>query len=234
MLKQPSILIAEDDPAMRAVLRTILSAEGYHVIEAADGADAWLSVQNYPAIQLIVLDLNLPDMDGVKLIAQFTAPGLKVPVIVLSSEGEERRKADALDLGADDYVTKPFSTVEFLARIRAVLRRSAEAAKSRSVFSSGGIVLDPEKRLVTRGGKEVKLSPKGFDLLHLLMSHAGRVLTHSFILEKLWPKGSNVQYLRIYIRVLRQKLEDLPDDPVHIVTEQAVGYYFNYQEPDSS
>jgi two-component system KDP operon response regulator KdpE len=225
-----SVLIVEDDPAMRSVLRTILSAEGYSVIEAADGANAWNTAQNSPSINVIVLDLGLPDMDGVKLIGRFRRLDSNPPVIVLSSEGQERRKVDAFDLGADDYVTKPFSTEEFLARIRAALRRSAQAGENRPLLHFNGIILDSAKRLVTREGKEVKLSPKEFDLLHLLMSHAGKVLTHRFILDQLWPAETNVQYIRIYIRTLRQKLEDVPDRPTYILTEQGVGYYLGLPE----
>src|SRR5262249_17748660 len=146
--------------------------------------------------------------------------GLKFPVIALSANGQERKKVDALDLGADDYVTKPFATEEFLARIRAQLRRSALAGDNFSVIQRGGIVLDPAKRLVRRDGKEVKLAPKEFDLLSLLMSNTGKVLTHSFILGQIWPAETNIQYIRIYIRSLRQKLEEYPDQPSYILTEQ--------------
>jgi two-component system, OmpR family, KDP operon response regulator KdpE len=225
-IAQPSVLIVEDEPAMRSVLRAILATEGYQVVEAADGTNARQMARNHSAVNMVVLDLGLPDMDGLKLVAHFRMLCSKIRIIVLSSDGQERRKVDAFNLGADDYVTKPFGALEFLARLRAALRRIPQKEEKSPVFNSGDIVLDTARRLVTRGGKAVKLSPKEFELLNLLVSHAGKVLTNAFILDQLWGVNADVQYIRIYMRSLRQKLEDLPDQPYHILTEQGVGYRF--------
>ena len=171
----------------------------------------------------VILDLGLPDQDGIAVIRALRAFS-KVPIIVLSSPGDERGKIDALDLGADDYVTKPFGMGELVARIRAALRHGVQGAGAEPVFCSGDLTVDLVHRRVSVGGEEVKLSPKEYDILRLLVIHAGKVLTHRMIMQEVWGAAGDVQYLRIYIRQLRQKLEKTPERPAHIVTETGIGY----------
>ena len=194
--------------------------------EAEDGHTA-LEALRRNAVELLVLDLGLPDVDGFEVIRRLRETGSAVPIIVLSSRGDEAGKVTALDLGADDYLTKPFGVEELLARIRAALRHRLQQQGERPVFRSGDLVVDLVRRIVTVRGTEVKLSPREYDLLRLLVMHAGRVLTHKFILQQLWGGESDVQYLRIYIRALRQKIKSDPERPLqpqHILTEQGVGY----------
>jgi two-component system KDP operon response regulator KdpE len=161
---------------------------------------------------------------GFEVIRRPRETGSTVPIVVLSSRSDEAGKVKALDLGADDYLTKPFGVEELLARIRAALRHRLQQQGERPVFRSGDLVVDLVRRIVSVGGVEVKLSPREYDLLRLLVMHAGRVLTHKFIMQQLWSRETDVQYLRIYIRALRQKIEPDPERPQHILTEQGVGY----------
>jgi two-component system KDP operon response regulator KdpE len=176
------------------------------------------------AIDVLVLDLGLPDLDGFEVIRQLRERGTAVPIVVLSSRTDEAGKVKALDLGADDYVSKPFGVDELLARIRAALRHRLQQQGEHPVFRSGNLGVDLVRRIVTMGGQEVKLSPREYDLLRLLVAHAGKVLTHKFILREVWGSETDVQYLRIYVRSLRQKIEPDPERPQHIVTETGVGY----------
>ena len=217
------ILVIEDEPPIRRLLRTSLGAQGFHVLDAEDGRTA-LELIPREKPEVILLDLGLPDMDGIELIRRLRAGGSKVPIIVLSSRGDERGKVDALDLGADDYVTKPFGMAELVARIRTALRHRVQEAGGEPVFRNGDLMVDLVRRIVTVGGHDVKLSPKEYDILRLLVLHAGKVLTHRTIMQEVWGAGGDVQYLRIYIRQLRQKLEQDPERPRHILTETGVGY----------
>jgi two-component system, OmpR family, KDP operon response regulator KdpE len=217
------VLVVDDEPAIRRFLRTSLSAQGLEVTEAVDAGSA-LDLLRRMAIDLLVLDLGLPDQDGFAVIRQLREGGSTLPIVVLSSRTDEAGKVAALDLGADDYVTKPFGIEELLARIRAALRHRLQQQGERPVFRSGDLMVDLVKRLVTVRGAEVKLSPREYNLLRLLVSHAGKVLTHKFILHELWSGETDVQYLRIYIRALRQKIEPDPEQPHYIRTEQGVGY----------
>ncbi|PWC85612.1 Fis family transcriptional regulator, partial [Azospirillum sp. Sp 7] len=158
------------------------------------------------------------------VIRRLRADGVAAPIIVLSSRADEAGKVEALDLGADDYVTKPFGMDELLARIRAALRHRLQQQGERPLFRSGDLAVDLVRRIVTVRGAEVKLSPREYDLLRLLVAHAGKVLTHRFILKEVWGADTDVQYLRIYIRQLRQKIEAEPERPSHILTETGVGY----------
>ena len=216
------ILIVDDEPAIRRFLRTSLTAQGYEIIEAVTGADALIQLRN--RVDMVVLDLGLPDIDGVDVLSKIRASNLSIPVIILSSRSEETRKVAALDLGADDYVTKPFGIDELLARIRAAFRHQLQEQGERPVFKSGDLSVDLVRRIVTVRDDEVKLTPREYDLLRLLIAHAGKVLTHKFILGALWGPEADVQYLRIYVRSLRQKIEKAPERPQHILTEQGVGY----------
>ena len=217
------VLVVDDEPAIRRFLRTSLTAQGYHVREAENGAAAIDDIRKNPP-DVLVLDLGLPDIDGLEIIKQLREAGSSTPVIVLSSRVDEVGKVRALDLGADDYVTKPFGIEELLARLRAALRHRLQQQGERPIFKSGDLSVDLVRRIVTVKGAEVKLSPREYDLLRLLVAHAGKVLTHRFILREVWGTETDVQYLRIYVRSLRQKIEPDPDRPQLIVTEQGVGY----------
>jgi two-component system KDP operon response regulator KdpE len=218
------ILVVDDEPALRRLLRTSLTAQGYRVLEASTGRGAIESLAR-DAPEVIVLDLGLPDMDGLEVIRKLRAGGAKTPIIVLSSRGDERGKVSALDLGADDYVTKPFGMGELVARIRTALRHrlQQEGAES-AVFVNGELTVDLTRRLVTARGQAVKLSNKQLDILKLLVMNAGKVLTHRMIMQSVWGPEIDVQYLRVYVRQLRQKIEEEPDRPRHILTETGVGY----------
>ncbi|ALJ38584.1 response regulator [Azospirillum brasilense] len=217
------VLVVDDEPPIRRFLRTTLSAQGYDIAEAEDGAGALEAVRRRPP-DLLVLDLGLPGIGGLEVIRRLRADGVAAPIIVLSSRADEAGKVEALDLGADDYVTKPFGMDELLARIRAALRHRLQQQGERPLFRSGDLAVDLVRRIVTVRGAEVKLSPREYDLLRLLVAHAGKVLTHRFILKEVWGADTDVQYLRIYIRQLRQKIEAEPERPSHILTETGVGY----------
>ena len=217
------VLVVDDEPAILRFLRTGLAAQGYIVSEAEEGRAALDAVRRQ-STELIVLDLGLPDMDGCDVIRRIREGGSAIPIIVLSSRDDEGAKVAALDLGADDFVTKPFGIDELFARIRAAQRHRLQQAGERPVFRSGDLSVDLVRRIVTARGVEVKLTPREYELLRLLVSHAGKVLTHRTILRAIWTGETDVQYLRIYIRALRQKLEADPERPVHILTEIGVGY----------
>jgi two-component system KDP operon response regulator KdpE len=217
------ILVVDDEPPIRRFLRTSLSAQGYDVLEAEDGKMA-IDMARRNAIDAIVLDLGLPNADGFEVIRQLRASGSAVPIIVLSSRSDEKGKVESLDQGADDYVTKPFGMEELMARIRAAVRHRLQQEGERPVFKSGDLTADLVRRIITVRGNDVKLTPREYDLLRLLIAHAGKVLTHKFILNEVWGPQTDVQYLRIYVRTLRQKLEANPEQPSLILTEQGVGY----------
>ena len=217
------VLVVDDEPAIRRFLRTSLAAHGYDIVEAENAQDA-LGQLGRNRVDVLVLDLGLPDMDGLEVLRHVRESGSDVPVIVLSSRTNELEKVKALDLGADDYVTKPFGIDELLARLRAALRHRLQQQGERPIFKSGDLAVDLVRRIVTVRDEEVKLTPREYDLLRLLIAHAGKVLTHKFILGALWGPEADVQYLRIYIRSLRQKIELTAERPQHILTEQGVGY----------
>ncbi len=217
------VLIIDDEPPIRKFLRTSLSAQGYNVLEAEDG-ETGLAMLQRNAVDVVVLDLGLPGIDGLEVLKRMRESGSSVPVIVLSSRDDEKGKVTALDLGADDYVTKPFGMEELLARIRAAVRHRLQQEGEKPLFKTGDLSVDLVRRIVTVRGQEVKLTPREYDLLRLLVAHAGKVLTHKFILREVWGSETDVQYLRIYIRTLRQKIEANPEQPSLIQTEQGVGY----------
>lgn len=223
MTPDPKILVVDDEPPIRRLLKTALTAQSWRVEEAADGLEA-LDFLRRNKVDLIVLDLGLPRLEGLDVIRRLRETGNVTPIIVLSSRGDEKGKVAALDLGADDYVTKPFGVEELAARIRAALRHRLQQEGEKPVFQSGPLTVDLVRRIVSVAGEAVKLTPREYDLLRLLVAHAGKVLTHSFILREIWGGESDVQYLRIYIRTLRQKLEADPQRPALILTEQGVGY----------
>src|SRR6201997_796505 len=224
MAKALTVLVVDDEPPIRRFLRTSLGASGYSVIEAEDAAGGLRSLA-VEKPDLVVLDLGLPDKSGLELIAEIRKTST-VPILVLSARHDERSKVEALDLGADDYISKPFGMAELTARLRASLRHAFQAQGELPVFASGDLAVDLVRRQVTRAGREVKLSPKEFDLLTHLVTHAGKVLTHRHLLREVWgpAHSDDVQYLRVFIRGLRHKLEPDPTRPTHILTELGVGY----------
>ena len=216
------VLVIDDEPPIRKLLRMGLQTQGYTTIEAPDGRTALEKLSEEPDI--VILDLGLPDMDGLDLLGKLRARKENVPIVVLSSRGDEAGKVKALDLGADDYVTKPFGTEELLARMRAALRHQLQVHGERPVFRVGDLSVDLVRRIVKVRDQEVKLSPKEYELLRLLVQHAGKVLTHRFLLGKLWDDLTDAQYLRVYVRQLRQKIEDDAERPKYILTETGIGY----------
>jgi two-component system KDP operon response regulator KdpE len=213
------VLVVDDEPPIRKLLRMGLTAQGYQTLEAANGKAALDLLKEAP--DLIILDLGLPDTLGHDLLRTIRARNEGVPVIVLSSRGDEASKVQALDLGADDYVTKPFGMDELLARMRAALRHQLQTHGERPVFRLGDLSVDLVRRIVKVGAREVKLSPKEYDLLRVLVQHAG---THKFLLGELWDDLTDAQYLRVYVRQLRQKIEADPEQPQYILTETGIGY----------
>jgi two-component system, OmpR family, KDP operon response regulator KdpE len=216
------ILVVDDEPPIRKLLRMGLGTQGYRVIEARNGQVALDLVDENP--DLIILDLGLPDMQGLELLRMIRARNESVPIVVLSSRADEVAKVQALDLGADDYVTKPFGMDELLARIRAALRHQLQVQGERPIFRLGDLSVDLVRRIVKTGDKDVKLSPKEYELLRLLVQHAGKVLTHRFLLKELWSDLTDAQYLRVYVRQLRQKIEADPERPQYVLTETGIGY----------
>jgi two-component system, OmpR family, KDP operon response regulator KdpE len=218
------ILVVDDEPQIQRFLRPSLTAAGYEVVAAANGRDA-LKAAATASPDAVVLDLGLPDMDGKDVIRELRAWS-KVPIIVLSARDREAEKIAALDLGADDYVNKPFGIGELMARLRAALRHAAQTAGQATKLRTGGLIVDTLAHTVTREGEPVRLTPKEFDLLALLVRNAGRVVTHRQILTSVWGPAhtEDLQYLRVFIGQLRQKLEPDPDAPRLISTEPGVGY----------
>lgn len=216
------VLVIDDEPPIRKLLRMGLSTQGYEILEASNGKTALEKLSEDPA--LIILDLGLPDIQGHELLRTIRARNEAVPIVVLSSRGDEAGKVEALDLGADDYLTKPFGMDELLARLRAALRHQLQIQGERPVFRAGDLSVDLVRRIVRVGERDVKLSPKEYDLLRVLVQHAGKVLTHRFLLRELWDELTDAQYLRVYVRQLRQKIEADPERPQCVLTETGIGY----------
>jgi two-component system, OmpR family, KDP operon response regulator KdpE len=217
------VLVIDDEEAIRRFLRVTLSSQGYAVLEAASGNDG-LSSAATQRPDVIILDLGLPDLDGVK-VTQFLREWTRIPIIILSVRGSEKDKIAALDAGADDYLTKPFSVGELLARIRAALRRTVQTT-GEPVFVTGNLEVDLARRLVTISGQEVQLTPNEYGLLHALVSNAGKVLTHHHLLREVWgvEYGEEFHMLHVNISNLRRKIEPDPTRPQYIITEPGVGY----------
>jgi two-component system, OmpR family, KDP operon response regulator KdpE len=216
------VLVIDDEPPIRKLLRMGLSTQGYDILEASNGKLALEKLAEGPA--LIILDLGLPDIQGHDLLRMIRARSESVPIVVLSSRGDEAGKVQALDLGADDYLTKPFGMDELLARMRAALRHQLQVQGERPIFRTGDLSVDLVRRIVKVGEREIKLSPKEYDLLRVLVQHAGKVLTHRFLLKELWDELTDAQYLRVYVRQLRQKIEADPERPQFVLTETGIGY----------
>jgi two-component system KDP operon response regulator KdpE len=216
------LLVIDDEPAIRKLLRMGLATQDYQVLEATNARTALQQIATKP--DLVILDLGLPDLEGLDLLHQIRERDAAVPIVVLTSRDDEAAKVQALDSGADDYVTKPFGMNELFARIRAALRHRLQTQGERPIFRTGDLAVDLVRRIVKLGDTEVKLSPKEYDLLRLLVQHAGKVLTHKFLLNALWGATTDTQYLRVYVGHLRQKIEVDPQRPQYLLTETGIGY----------
>jgi two-component system KDP operon response regulator KdpE len=221
------ILVVDDEPAIRRLLRTGLGSQGFVVAEAATAAEAGRQVG---AADLVILDLGLPDETGQNLLARWRAAGNAVPVVILSSRSDEAGIVEALDLGADDYVTKPFGMRELVARVRTAFRHRLQAEGEHAVFRSGTLAVDLVRRIVQVNGEPVALTPREYEILRVMVQHAGKVLTHQFLIRQIWGGVADVQNLRVHVRQLRQKIEPDPQRPTHIRTETAVGYRLHIHE----
>jgi two-component system KDP operon response regulator KdpE len=230
MTDQPRILVVDDEPQLTRVLRTGLKSRGYDVRAAADGLAGFEAFNDWHP-DLVITDLAMPNVDGLELCRRLRAVS-QVPIIVLSAKGEEKTKVEALDLGADDFVTKPFGIDELLARVRASLRRAKAPPMNEAtatILDSGDFHVDLESREITVRGKPIHLTPKEFDLLVYFIKHSGKVLTHRTLLAALW--GGNYveqnEYLRVFVGNLRKKIEPEAATPRYILTEPWIGYRFD-------
>ena len=223
-----NILVVDDEPQIRRVMRMALSSQGFEVIEARSGEEGLEKFRDHLP-DLVLLDLNMPGIGGLETCRRIRL-GSEVPIIVLTVRSKEEEKVEALDAGADDYVTKPFGMKELLARIRAALRRTtASLAGGPHIFASDDLDVDFDARRVRVRGKVVRLTPKEFDLLRYLVSHAGRPVSHRELLQAVWGPdyGDQTSYLRVFITHLRKKIEPDPAKPTHILTEPWIGYRFS-------
>lgn len=218
------VLVIEDDPGMRRFLRNTLQVQEYEVRDVGTGSEGLAAIRQMNP-ELVILDLGLPDLDGMDLIRRVREFST-VPILVLSSRSDEKGKVTALDLGADDYIGKPFGVEELMARMRTALRHRLASEGSAPVFSTGGLTVDLTRRHVIVDDRKVRLSRKEYDILRELVVHAGKVLTHRHLLRAAWGRetGIDVQYLRVYVRQIRQKIEPAPDQPRYLLTEPGVGY----------
>jgi len=226
MDSKPLILIVEDDDSINNFITSMLSSNEYHCIQAKTGAEAQsLAASRVP--DLVLLDMGLPDIDGLDVLKGLRS-WTSLPVIVVSARGHEREKVEALDLGADDYVTKPFGTHELLARIRAALRHSQNRTASLTpvqAFSVGDLIINFERRIITLDGHEIHFTPIEYKIMALLAQNAGKVLTHDLIIREVWgPFSNETQTLRVNMANIRRKIESNPAEPRYILTEVGVGY----------
>ncbi|MGY8606016.1 response regulator [Gluconobacter cerinus] len=222
-MSDPSVLIVDDEPAIRRLLRTSLVSQSWRVTEARTGEMA-LNMATEIVPDIVVLDLGLPDMDGVDVLRRLRGAHPTLPVVILSVRDDERGKVAALEAGADDYVTKPFSMAELIARMRNALRHALQQEGTIPLFVSDDLTVDLVRRQIFRGADEIRLSPREWDIVRMLVRYAGRVLTHQTIMSQLWGATGDVQQLRVYIRQIRQKIEIDPERPRYIITETGVGY----------
>lgn len=218
-----TIIVIDDEPQIRKVLSITLEAQDYKVIEAAKGKDGIVAVANYHP-QLVILDLGLPDKDGFSVLSEIRTWS-SVPVIILSVRDSEDSIVKALDLGADDYVTKPFNTKELLARIRANIRRE-QSQDNEAVIENGNLKIDFSKRIVYKNDEEVKLTNTEYMLMHIFFKNIDRILTHNYLLKEIWGPShvEDTQYLRVFIGQIRKKIEDDGSSPKYIITDSGIGY----------
>jgi len=222
------ILVVDDEPAIRRALRPPLMELGFQIAEASRGEEA-LQTLRAAQYDVVLLDMNMPGIGGMETLRRIRAFAPRLPVLMLTVRDQEEDKVEALELGADDYITKPFSTRELVARIRSAVRRVRAPARAEDApIEIGEVHLDPVKRRVSKRGDAIKLTRKEFDILHCLMSRAGRVVTYSRLLTAVWGADyrEEVEYLRTFMRQLRKKIEDDPSNPVYLLTDVSVGYRF--------
>jgi two-component system KDP operon response regulator KdpE len=228
-MNNPTVLVVDDETSLRDFVRRNLEVRGYQVLTAANGLEA-LAIFNTHIISLVILDVMMPRMDGLETIRRIRQNST-IPIVILSALGEESDKVQALNLGADDYLTKPFGVGELLARVQAVLRRAqwVETPVREGQVVRGDIVADLERHRLTVRGEAIELTPTEFNLMVYLMEHTGKVLPHQTILKNVWgPEyGREAEYLRVYIGRLRQKIEKNPSEPEYLYTERGIGYSFN-------
>ncbi|WP_348265110.1 response regulator transcription factor [Telmatobacter sp. DSM 110680] len=225
---QSTVLIVDDEPSIRISLRTILSGLGFVVVEAARGEEA-VSLVRTAHFDIVLLDINMPGLGGIEVCRVMRKNEPLLPIVMLTVQGSEDRKVEALDAGADDYITKPFQLRELIARIRAAVRRNIIVEDQNKQILIGDVRLDIERHLVQKKGRNVHLTPKQFDLLHYLMANAGRPVPHAKLLRTVWgPEyGNELEYLRTFVRQVRMKIEDDPANPAYLLTESHIGYRFS-------
>ncbi len=225
---QDTVLIVDDERSIRFSLRTILSGLGFAIVEAARGEEA-LSLIRTAQFDVVLLDINMPGIGGVEVCRMIRRNSPRLPIVMLTVQGSEDRKVEALDAGADDYITKPFHLRELIARLRAAVRRNKIPGEEGRVILVGDVSLDSNRHLVQKKGRAVHLTPKQFELLHFLMANAGKPVPHSKLLRSVWgPEyGNELEYLRTFVRQLRMKIEDDPGNPKYLLTESHIGYRFS-------
>ena len=230
-MSEPHILVIDDDISIRRLLRSSLSERGYRVSVATTGEEG-LDIAALSPVSVVILDLALPDTDGLELCRQLRGWS-DVPIVVLSARDQEMEKVQALDLGADDYLTKPFSVHELLARLRVALRHAERRSVAQTCISVRGLELDLARRRVLRDGADIHLTPTEYDLLTTLARYAGRVLTHSWLLQQVWGPEyeTSVQNLHVFVSQVRRKIEPEPARPRYILTEPGIGYRFVALDP---
>jgi two-component system KDP operon response regulator KdpE len=223
-----SVLIVDDERSIRLSLRTVLSNFGFEIVEAARGEEA-LALVRTTQFDAVLLDINMPGMGGVEACRSMRKASPRLPIIMLTVQGSEDHKVDALDSGADDYITKPFQLRELTARLRAAVRRNKAVDDTDSPVSIGEITIDPSRHVVEKQGHAIHMTPKQFELLHYLMVHAGKPIPHAKLLRSVWgPEyGNELEYLRTFIRQIRMKIEDNPGEPKYLQTDSHVGYRFS-------
>ena len=223
-----TVLIVDDERSIRVSLRTILSGLGFVIVEAARGEEA-LSLVRTAQFDVVLLDINMPGIGGIEVCRTMRRTAPRLPIVMLTVQGSEDRKVEALDAGADDYITKPFQLRELIARLRAAVRRNKIAGEDTNVILVGDVSLDSSRHLVQKKGRAVHLTPKQFELLHFLMVNAGKPVPHSKLLRSVWgPEyGNELEYLRTFVRQLRMKIEDDPGNPKYLLTESHIGYRFS-------
>ncbi len=223
-----SLLIVDDERAIRLSLRTILENFGFEIVEAARGEEA-LALVRGSRFDAVLLDINMPGMGGIEVCRMMRKAAPRLPIVMLTVQGGEERKVEALDAGADDYITKPFQLRELTARLRAAVRRNKITEDGDAAILIGDVLLDPGRHVVEKKGRPVHLTPKQFDLLHYLMVHAGRPIPHAKLLRSVWgPEyGNELEYLRTFIRQIRMKIEEDPANPQYLLTDSHIGYRFS-------
>jgi two-component system KDP operon response regulator KdpE len=223
-----NVLIVDDERSIRLSLRTVLANFGFEIVEAARGEEA-LALVRTAHFDAVLLDINMPGMGGVEVCKMIRKVSPRLPIIMLTVQGSEDRKVEALDSGADDYITKPFQLRELTARLRAAVRRNNAFEDTESPITVGEIMIDPSRHLVEKSGRAIHLTPKQFELLHYLMVHAGKPIPHAKLLRSVWgPEyGNELEYLRTFIRQIRMKIEDDAANPKYLQTDSHVGYRFS-------